>query len=162
AYGARVVQWEPRGDGQARPAAAEPRPAHESLSREDLTRRGPRRPPPKLPRTPPRSAPPPEPRVPRVPQRITEQIESEHRQADREAREDREPGRLLHEGAPRAAQHQAPRRRRRLSPQAQEAQRRLDQDGVPEPDRRDDQDGRRHVGEDVSGDAPWMAAADRW
>src|SRR5678815_1799495 len=78
--------------------------------------------------------------VPGVAQRIAEEVESEHGEADREAREHREPGRLFHERAPRAAQHQAPRRYGRLGPHAEKAQRRLDQDGVAEPDRRDDQD----------------------
>src|SRR5436309_11860629 len=35
-------------------------------------------------------------RIPRVPQRITEEVEAQDRQADRQAGEDREPGRLLH------------------------------------------------------------------
>src|ERR671937_291422 len=44
---------------------------------------------------------------------------------------------------------------------AQEAQRRLDQDRVAEPDRGDDQDRRGDVGKDVADDQPRMPAADR-
>src|SRR5437660_6735806 len=77
----------------------------------------------------------PELRIPRVPKRITEEVEAQHGQADGEAGEDREPRRLLHEGAAGAREHQAPRRRRRLRADAQERQGRLDQDRVAEPDR---------------------------
>src|SRR5882724_1251744 len=86
---------------------------------------------------------PPELRVPRVPQRITEEVEAQDGQADRQPRENREPRGLLHEGAARAAQHQAPRRGRRLGADPEEGERRLDQDRVAEPDGRDDQDRRR-------------------
>src|SRR5207247_7934851 len=92
----------------------------------------------------------PELRIPRVPKRSTEEVEAQDRQADRQAGEDREPRRLLHEGAAGARQHQAPRRRRRLGADAEEGERRLDQDRVAEPDRGDDQDRRRHVGQDVA------------
>src|SRR6266705_6221211 len=89
-------------------------------------------------------------RIPRVTQRITEEVEAQDGQADRQAGEYREPGRLLHERPAGARQHQAPRRGRRLGPHAEEGQGRLDQDGVPEPDRRDDEDRRRHVRQDVA------------
>src|SRR6266478_3157522 len=98
-------------------------------------------------------------RIPRVPKRITEEVEAQHRQADRQAGEDREPRRLLHEGPAGARQHQAPRGRRRLGPDPQERQGRLDQDRVAEPDRGDDQDRRRHVGQDVADDDARMAAS---
>src|SRR5215831_21357486 len=91
-------------------------------------------------------------RIPRVTKRITEEVEAQDRQADGQAREDREPRSLLHEGATRARQHEAPRRRGRLGADAEERERRLDQDRVAEPDRGDDQDRRRHVGQDVAGD----------
>src|SRR2546428_2343574 len=87
---------------------------------------------------------PPELRIPRVPQRITEEVKAQHGQADRQAREDREPRGLLHERAARAAEHQAPRRGRRLGADAEEGERRLDQNGVAEPDGGDDKDRRRH------------------
>src|SRR2546425_6446524 len=99
----------------------------------------------------------PELRIPRVTKRITEEVEAQDGQADRQAGKDREPRRLLHERAPGARQHQAPRRRRRLRADAQERERRLDQDRVAEPDRRDDQDRRRHVGQDVAQDDPRMS-----
>src|SRR5206468_10960196 len=94
----------------------------------------------------------PELRIPRVPKRITEEVEAQDSQADRQARKDREPRGLLHEGAAGARQHQAPRRRRRLRTDAQERECRFDQDRVAEPDRGDDQDRRRHVGQDVGHD----------
>src|SRR2546426_1618459 len=103
---------------------------------------------------------PPELRIPRVPQSITEEVEAQHGQADRQAREDREPRGLLHERAARAAEHQAPGGRGRLSPQPEEAQRCFDQDRVAQPDRRDDEDGRGHVGEDVGDQDSRLAAAD--
>src|SRR5262245_63780019 len=74
-------------------------------------------------------------RIPRVPQRITEEVEAQYRNTDRQAGEDREPGRLLHEGAAGAAQHQAPRGGRRLGAHAEEGQCRLDEGRVAEPDR---------------------------
>src|SRR5439155_27261666 len=100
----------------------------------------------------------PELRIPRVPQRITEEVEAQDGQADRQTGKDREPGRLLHERAAGAAQHQAPRRSRRLGPDAEERERRLDQDGIAEPDRGDHEDRRRHVGQDVAQDDPRVAA----
>src|SRR5437660_4828720 len=101
----------------------------------------------------------PELRIPRVPKRITEEVEAQHGQADGEAGEDREPRRLLHERPPGARQHQAPRRRRRLRTDPQELERGLDQDRFAEPDRGDDEDRRRHVRQDVGQDDPRMAAA---
>src|SRR5580765_3519435 len=101
----------------------------------------------------------PELRIPRVPKRITEEVEAQDGQADRQAGKDREPRRLLHERAPGAREHQTPRRRRRLSADPEEGERRLDQDRVAEPDRRDDQNGRGHVGQDVAQDDPRMATA---
>src|SRR5581483_922990 len=98
-------------------------------------------------------------RVPGVPQRITEEVEPEDGEADGEAREDRQPGRLLHERSTGAAEHQSPRRRGRLGADAQEAERGLDEDRIAEPDRRDDQDRRRHVGQDVGDDDARMPAA---
>src|SRR5215510_12584879 len=79
-------------------------------------------------------------RIPRVPQRITEEVEAQDGQTDRQPGENREPGRLFHERPAGARQHQAPRWGRRLGSHAQERQGRLDQDRVAEPDRRDDQD----------------------
>src|SRR2546425_769428 len=101
----------------------------------------------------------PELRIPRVPQRITEEVEAQDGQADRQAREYREPRGLLHERAAGARQHQAPRRGRRLGPDAEEGERRLDQDRVAEPDGGDDEDRRRHVRQDVAGDDARVAAA---
>src|SRR5262249_1845993 len=66
---------------------------------------------------------PPKLRVPGVAERITEQIEAEHRKTDRETGKDRQPRRLLHECAAGAREHEAPRRRRGLSADAQERQR---------------------------------------
>src|SRR5690348_3139812 len=85
-------------------------------------------------------------RVPRVAQRISEEVEAEDGEADGQAGEDGEPGGLLHERASGAAQHEAPRGVGRLRAHAEEAQRGLDEDRVAEPDRRDDQDRRGDVG----------------
>src|SRR5438093_9485300 len=104
---------------------------------------------------------PPELRIPRIPESITEQVEAEHRQADGEPGKDREPRRLLHERPARARQHQPPRRCRRLGADAEERERRLDQDRVAEPDRRDHEDRRRDVRQDVGRDDAWMATAER-
>src|SRR5215831_11437277 len=97
-------------------------------------------------------------RIPRVTKRITEEVEAQDGQADGHAREDREPRGLLHEGAARTRQHEAPRRRRRLGPDTEERERRLDQDRVAQPDGGDDQDRRRHVWQDVARDDTRMAA----
>src|SRR5205085_3382553 len=99
-------------------------------------------------------------RVPGVTERVAEQVEREHGQADREAGEDREPRRLLHERAARAAQHESPRRRGRLRPDTEEAQRGLDEDRVAEPDRRDDEDGRGDIRQDVGQQNARLLAAD--
>src|SRR5207249_9242575 len=104
---------------------------------------------------------PPELRIPRIPESITEQVEAEHRQADRQTGKDRQPGRLLHERPARARQHQSPRRRGRLGADAEERERRLDQDRVAEPDRRDHEDGRRDVRQDVGRDDARMPTAQR-
>src|SRR6266446_7910437 len=88
------------------------------------------------------SAPTPEFGIPRVSKSITEEIEAEHGQADGQPREDRQPRRLLHERAAGAAQHQAPGRDGRLGAEAEEAQRRFDEDRVAEPARREDKDRR--------------------
>ncbi len=98
-------------------------------------------------------------RIPRVAQRVAEEVEGEHRQADGESRKDRQPRRLLHEGAAGAAQHQSPGRRGRLGADPEEGQRGLDEDGIAEPDRRDDEDGRGHVGQDVAPEDGEVAAA---
>src|SRR5262245_6973621 len=90
-------------------------------------------------------SPTPELRIPRVTKRITEEVEAQDGQADRHAGEDRKPRRLLHERTAGARQHQAPGRRGRLRADAEERERRLDQDRVAEPDRGDDQDRRGHV-----------------
>ena len=71
-------------------------------------------------------------RVERVAQRVAEEVESEYAEADREAREDRHPGRgfgELHRGA---AQHQSPGRGRLLHAQAEEGERGLEQDRLAE------------------------------
>src|SRR5262245_52499542 len=77
-------------------------------------------------------------RIPGVAERVAEEIEREHGQADRQPRKDGEPGRLLHEGAARAAQHQPPGRCRRLRADAEERQCGFDEDRVAQPDRGDD------------------------
>src|SRR5260370_40751906 len=100
---------------------------------------------------------PPELRIPRVPQRTTEEVEAQDGQADRQAREDREPRGLLHERAPGARQHQTPRRRRRLRADPEKRKRRLDQDRVAAPDRRKDQKGRGHGAPGGARDDPQLA-----
>src|SRR5687767_14255847 len=89
-------------------------------------------------------------RVPRVTQGITEEVEPEHGDADGQAGEDGQPGRLLHERSSGATQHEPPGGRRRLGSDAKEAEGRLDEDRVAEPDRRDDENRGRHVGQDVA------------
>ena len=68
--------------------------------------------------------------VPGVAQRVAEEVEAQDGQADGQAGKDRQPRRLLHEGAAGAAEHQAPRGRGRLGADAEEAQRGLDEDRV--------------------------------
>src|SRR5215831_16501179 len=97
--------------------------------------------------------------VPRVAERVAEQIEAEHGETDGQARKDREPRRLLHERAAGAAQHEPPGRRGRLGTEPEEAERGLNQNGVAEPDRRDDEDRGRDVRKDVeTEDVPLTAA----
>src|SRR5262249_27993723 len=71
-----------------------------------------------LPRS--KSLPLPKLRIPGVAQRVAEQVEPEHGEADRQTREDRQPRRLLHEGASRAGEHEPPRWRGRLRADAEE------------------------------------------
>src|SRR5437763_16886404 len=73
----------------------------------------------------------PQPRIERVAERIAEQIEGEHGEADRHARENGHPGRRLGELDGRAAQHEAPGRRRLLHAEAEERQRRLGENRLP-------------------------------
>src|SRR5437762_13603455 len=88
-------------------------------------------------------------RIPRVPKRITEGVEAPDRQADRQVGEDREPRRLLHEGAAGARQHPAPRRRRRLGADADEGERRRGQVRIAESDIGGEKGMCRHSGQDV-------------
>src|ERR671925_34664 len=61
-------------------------------------------------------------RVQRVPERVPEQVEREHREADSDARENRHPGRRLRELDGGAAKHQAPRRQWLLHAEPEERQ----------------------------------------
>ena len=67
-------------------------------------------------------------RVERVPERIAEEVEAEHAEADRDAREQRDPRRLLGVRRGGAREHQAPRRRRLRRAEPQVRQGRLGQD----------------------------------
>src|SRR5215475_2319476 len=67
-----------------------------------------------------------------VPERIAEEIEREHGQADGEAREQPHPWRLLGELDCRSPQHQTPSRRWFLYAEAEEGQRCLEENGLPE------------------------------
>src|SRR5438445_116256 len=73
-----------------------------------------------------------QPRIERVAQRIAEEVEPEHGEADGDARCDREPRRALEELHARAAEHETPRRRRLEHAEAEERQRRLEQDRLAE------------------------------
>src|SRR5437762_5156298 len=64
--------------------------------------------------------------IERIPQPVAGQIEPEHRDHDGDSRVNRNPWSELHIAAP-GAEHRAPRWHRRLSAQAKEAERRLDQ-----------------------------------
>src|SRR5436309_1642453 len=76
---------------------------------------------------------PPELRIPRVPKRITEEVEAQDGQADGQAGEDGEPRRRLHERAPGARQHQAPRGWRRLRADGEQSDPERDAGAVDDP-----------------------------
>src|SRR6266478_4913610 len=83
-----------------------------------------------------------------IAQAVADQVEREHAQHDRDAREDGDPRRGL-EVRPPLVQHVPPRGRRRLGREAQVAQRGLDQDRLREGDRPLDHKRGHHVGEHV-------------
>src|SRR2546426_833292 len=83
-----------------------------------------------------------------IAQAVADQVEREHAQHDRDAREDGDPRRGL-EVRPPLVQHVPPRGRRRLGREAQIAQRGLDQDRLREGDRPLDHKRGHHVGEHV-------------
>src|SRR5712691_1907049 len=87
-------------------------------------------------------------RVEDVAQTVADQVECEHAQHDRDAREHGDPRGGLEIGSP-FVQHVPPRGRRRLGREAKVAQRRLDQDRLRERDRPLDHEGRDYVGQDV-------------
>src|SRR2546427_11759092 len=77
-----------------------------------------------------------QPRIERVAERVPEQVEAEHREADRDARGDREPWRLLEELHAGAAEHESPRRRRLEHPETEERERGFEQDRLHQEERK--------------------------
>src|SRR5712691_9142197 len=73
----------------------------------------------------------PEARVESVAQRVAEEVEREDREADRKPGEDRHPRRRLGELNGGAAKHEAPRGGRLRHAEAEERERRLEQDRLP-------------------------------
>src|SRR6185436_16846955 len=84
-------------------------------------------------------------RVENVTEPVTDQVEGQHGDHDRDAREHRDPRRGLQIGAS-LVQHVAPRRRRRLRRQAEIAQRSLDENGLGKSDGALPHERRQHVG----------------
>ena len=107
-----------------------------------------------------RSSAPCDPRVEPVAQRIAEEVERERDDEDRRAREDRRPGRELQEGAP-FRQHHAERRRRRLGAEAEERQRRLDEDRRGQQQAELDEHDAQEVRQDMDRDDARVRGADR-
>ena len=99
-------------------------------------------------------------RVQPVPQAVGEHVEAQHRQHDREPREDHHPRRLQHE-APPVGEHQAKRRRGRTHTHAQERQRGLDQDADRHQHGGLDEHRRGRVRHDVGQHQPRDAGAER-
>jgi hypothetical protein len=91
-------------------------------------------------------------RVQKVPQGVAQHVEPEDRQADGQAGEDGQPGGLEHADQPVSAEHPSPGRGRRGNPEPQEAEGGFGQDGVSQAYGSHDDDGSRHMGEDVPED----------
>src|SRR5260370_15334610 len=91
--------------------------------------------------------------IDRVAEPVAEQVDAERREGERRAREGGEPPGDVEEVAA-LGEHAPPRGRRRLDAEAEEADRRLHDDERGELEARDDDDGRRDVGQDVAEHAP--------
>jgi hypothetical protein len=98
--------------------------------------------------------------VQRVAQPIAQQVEPDHRQHDRDAREQDQPGRGAVVGLA-LVDHAAPAWRRRLDADPQEAQRRFRQDHGAGPDRHRDDDQPEHVRQQVTEDDANVGGAHR-
>src|SRR5215475_13574921 len=88
-------------------------------------------------------------RIERIAEPVTEQVDTEHGDQDRQARKRREPPRRGEVDAS-VGQHAAPRWRRRLDTEPQERERRLDHDDARHVERGHDQPGSEGVGQHVS------------
>src|SRR5438128_2579720 len=100
-------------------------------------------------------------RIEHIAQRVAEHVEPEDGQRDRHPGPHGHPRRAEHVRAARAREHRAPRREGRRHAETEERERRLRQDCGAEPDRRQDDDRRHDVGQDVAGDDARVAAAER-
>src|SRR3546814_9915111 len=98
-------------------------------------------------------------RVEGIAQTVAKEIEAEHDKEDRRAGPPGHPGRLGEEVL-RYVQHGAPARRRRLLAEAEEGERRLQDDGGGDGERRLHQHRRENVGQDVAQDDGEVGDAD--
>src|SRR5260370_17369905 len=98
--------------------------------------------------------------IERVAEPVAEQVDAERREGERRAREGGEPPGDVEEVAA-LGEHAPPRGRRRLDAEAEEADRRLRDDERGELEARDDDDGRRDVGQDVAEQDPRPARPER-
>ena len=88
----------------------------------------------------------PQPGVEQIAQGIAEHVEAEYCGAQRHPRPDGQPGGLIHVAQPLQAQHAAPGRMRWWHPEAEKAQRGLDEDEVAQANGGHHDDDRRHIG----------------
>src|SRR5262245_1616844 len=100
-------------------------------------------------------------RIERVTERVPEQVRAEHGEADRQPREEHEPGGLLRVLGRRHRQHATPRRVRLGHAHAEERERGLHEDGAPELRRGEDDERPDRVRQDVAEGDPEVADADR-
>src|SRR5579864_8552244 len=91
---------------------------------------------------------------------VAEQVRGEHGDEDRHAGDDHEVDRV-EEVALRVAEHVAPAGSRRLDAQAEEVERRLDEDDLPDAQAGRDDHHRQHVGQQVLDHKPKVARSDR-
>src|SRR5438093_2682641 len=100
-------------------------------------------------------------RIERVAKSVAEQVRSEHREADRDAREEHQPGRFLRVLGSGHRQHAAPGRIRLGHAEPEERQRGFGQDRAPELRRREHDERPHRVGQDVTKRDPEMPDAER-
>src|SRR5438477_176177 len=95
-------------------------------------------------------------RVERVAQSVAEQVDPEYRHENGQPGEGREPPRRRDVDAP-VRKHPAPGRRRRLHPEPEKGERRLDHDDARHVERGDDEPRGERVGQDVTQEDPAIA-----